>query len=482
MPKQYKAVYAMGNLSADDPDPKPKFSCAGDIEQSALCDIAAVLGLIIITLVPYAQTATFDFVNFDDPVYVSDNDLVLHGLSWAAVGKSFTQFHSANWHPLVWLSFMAEVECFGVNAGAMHITNVILHVCNAILLYIWLRVSRQDILRSSLATVLFAVHPAHVESVAWITERKDVLCTFFMFLALIAYSKYAGTGSKGWYYGSIGVFALGLTAKATLVTFPVVLFLLDYWPLCRIRFRTPELGDAPWVSVLLEKIPFFVLSAAISLITIAAQKSGGAMSDLAALSLSDRICNAVVAYFRYCWMSVWPFNLWVFYPLPENGWHGSVILLAALFLVLISLYCMLRRISRPALLVGWLWFLITLVPVIGLVQVGIQSLADRYLYIPMIGLSLMLLWNVPDRWLVLSGRSTAVLVTGIASLIIVCTMQVGVWRNSITLFESSLTAVPERNTIAYQNLSLAYNQVGRYEDALDVVRPQISKYSTDAFL
>ena len=445
-------------------------------------DFVAIFVLTVVTLIPYLQSAWFDFVNFDDPIYVSDNDLIRHGLNWTATRDAVLRFHSANWHPLVWLSYMVEVEVFGMSSGAMHISNVLLHIVNSILVYTWLRVSRQDSVRSSCAALLFAIHPAHVESVAWVTERKDVLSTLFLFLSLIGYTKYSQQASKRWYLFSLSSFAIGLTAKGMLVTLPVMLILLDFWPLRRFRFNRRFASETLLSRLIGEKIPYVILSAVMCVVTVAAQKSGGAVSGLAALSLTDRFSNAAVAYLRYCGMSAWPFRLSVFYPLPQGGWDGRIVLLAILFLVATTVFSVMRRNDRPVLLVGWLWFLVTLLPVIGIVQVGIQSMADRYMYIPMVGLTLMLLWSLPDRWLVYTPSRISTVIGSGVFLLIICAIQVSVWKNSITLFESSLIAVPDDNTVAYQNLSLAYNQAGRYDDALKIVQPRIQKYDRDPFL
>ena len=442
----------------------------------------AIFVLTVITLIPYLQSAWFDFVNFDDPIYVSENDLVRNGLNWTGAKDAVLRFHSANWHPLVWLSYMVEVEVFGMNPGAMHMGNVVLHIVNAVLLYSWLIVSRQDSVRSFCAALLFAIHPAHVESVAWVTERKDVLSTLFLFLSLIGYTKYTLQASKRWYLLSLCSFAIGLTAKGMLVTLPVVLILLDFWPLRRFRFDRSLTGKVPLSSLVREKIPFIVLSAIMCIVTVAAQKSGGAVSGLSALPITDRLSNSAVAYVRYCYMSAWPFRLSVFYPLPPGGWNRGIVALAILPLIATTVFSVMRRKDRPVLLVGWLWFLITLLPVIGIVQVGIQSMADRYLYVPMVGLTLMLLWSFPDRWFVFTPARLGALVVFAVFMVILCANQVSVWKNSITLFESSLIAVPDDNTIAYQNLSLAYNQAGRYEDALKIVQPRIQKYDRDPFL
>jgi hypothetical protein len=445
-------------------------------------DAAAVMLLALLTLVPYVQTAWFDFVNFDDPLYVYDNELIKNGLNWNAVKESVFEFRAANWHPLVWISYMVEIEIFGMNSGVMHVTNVILHLLNSLLLFAWLRVSRQDTVRSFLAGVLFAVHPAHVESVAWVTERKDVLSTFFLFLSLIGYSKYVERSSKFWYAFSVSAFAIGLTAKSMLVTLPVLLILIDVWPLDRIKLNQVTSNWRSLIRLIPEKLPFVLLSGVLCAVTIAAQKSGGAVSSLTALPLQERISNAAVSYVRYCWMSVWPFQLSVFYPMPETDWGAGVFLLSLAFLTAVTGFCFRRRSVQPAILIGWLWFLFTLLPVIGLVQVGMQSIADRYTYISMIGLSLMLLWGLPDRCFHLSPRQLSIIGGITFGLVIQCTLQTSIWKNNFSLFESSLAAVPKRNIVAFQNLVVALNKNKRHEEALETMEPRISEYKSDPFL
>lgn len=431
-----------------------------------LTDAAICFAIALMTLIPYVQTFSFEFVNFDDPGYVYENALLKNGLTLASVSEATVGFHEANWHPLVWLSYMLEVELFGMSPGPMHITNVVLHILNSLMLYLWLRMATGSMVRSFLVALVFAIHPAHVESVAWITERKDVLSTLFLFGTLTGYTRYCQTGKRVWYIGSVIAFAIGLTAKGMLVTVPVVLLLNDAWPLNRIRLADSAAKlSGSLLRRLPEKIPFILLSAAVSVITITAQKSAGAVSDLQALSISDRLANSAVSCVRYSVMTIWPFGLSVFYPMPDGGWPVASVAMAVVFLVTVTSVSVLLRKKHPAVLVGWLWFLITLLPVIGLIQVGSQSMADRYMYVPMVGLSMAAIWSMPKRWFTASPVSIASFATLVLFLCVLTGLQAGVWENSIRLFENALAAKPENNFVSRANLGLAYSDAGRLEEA-----------------
>jgi protein O-mannosyl-transferase len=391
------------------------------------------LGLAALTCLTYASVWRHDFVSFDDPQYVTENAHVRAGLSWEGLRWAMTTGAAGNWHPLTWLSHMLDVQLSGVAAGPHHVTNLVLHVANALLLFGVLRGMTGAVWRSALVAALFAVHPAHVESVAWISERKDVLSTLFALLAIWAYVRYVSGGQWTWYALAFAALALGLMSKPMIVTLPCVLLLLDYWPLERRLDRR----------LVLEKVPLFALVVASSIATFIAQRRGGAVSALAALPLGSRLGNAVVAYLRYVETMLWPTNLTVLYPYSTNfGWRlvaSTVLLLAVTALVFTA-----RRRHRY-LLVGWLWFLGTLIPVIGLVQVGIQSRADRYTYIPFIGLFVMVAWGVPDlmrRYAI--GRIALPVAASVA--VLTCAAfahaQVQLWRDSITLWTHANRTTP----------------------------------------
>ncbi|HEY5996106.1 MAG TPA: hypothetical protein VIU29_03755, partial [Candidatus Deferrimicrobiaceae bacterium] len=363
--------------------------------------MVALVPVLLVAAV-YATVGGFAFVTFDDPGYVTANDLVLRGLSLDGIGRAFAEFRFANWHPLTWISHMADVSLFGAapsSAGAHHLVNAAFHAANSALLFLALQAATGTTAAPLLAAALFAVHPMHVESVAWVSERKDVLAGFFGMLTLCAYVRYARRRSAGRYILVLLAFVSGLMSKATLVTMPFLLLLLDIWPLGRISpIASDDAGPSDGIApvgrtfpqqrlreVLLEKIPLLALSAMASAVTIAAQRAGGAVTDLGDIPLSLRLSNIAVSYARYLAKAVWPAHLAALYPMPKSipAWEvaGGAIFLLGMTAAVLRLG---RR--RPCLFVGWFWFLGAMVPMIGIVQVGRQAMADRYAYLPFIGL------------------------------------------------------------------------------------------------
>jgi tetratricopeptide (TPR) repeat protein len=425
--------------------------------------------LALITVVVYLPAGFHEFIDLDDPGYVSENRVVQNGVTWAGLKWAFTGAHEANWHPLTWLSHELDCQLFGLNAGAHHLVNVLFHAANVVLLFLlWRRLTRAC-WPSALLAALFAWHPVHVESVAWVAERKDVLSTFFGLWALLFYARYAqglkkaemgNAESRKFYWLAWGCLAMGLLSKSMLVTWPFVLLLLDYWPLGRFQ------PGRTW-SLVREKIPFFALVAASSVVTFLALKHGGAVADLADMPPAARIENALISYCRYLEKLFWPTDLAVYY-LHPGYWPFGQALLAGVFLGGLSgLFFFVRR-RHPYLLMGWLWFGGTLVPVIGLVQVGNQAMADRYAYIPSVGVLVMVIWGANEltrRWQcqrrVLSVTGTAVIVLCLG----LTRHQLGYWRNSETLFGHTL-AVTENNYIAHLGLGLACANQGQTDAAI----------------
>jgi len=420
--------------------------------------------LVAATLSVYGQVARHDFVNFDDDMYVYENPRVRAGLTWDGVAWAFTTMGESNWHPLTWLSHMLDCQLFGLKAGSHHLVNVFLHILNSVLLYLILGRMTGAPWRSAMVTALFALHPLHVESVAWVSERKDVLSTLFFLLTLWAYAQYAGRPSLPRYGLVLGCLALGLTAKPMLVTVPFVLLLLDYWPLER-------LGEGSRGSsasrLIVEKVPLFVLVAASSVVTFVAQQRGGAVSSIHAVPLGSRIENALASYVAYIGKMLWPARLAVFYPyrdtVPAIQWVGAAVTLAG-----ITVFVIWAGRRWRYLAVGWLWYLGTLVPVIGLVQVGEQSMADRYTYVPLIGLSVLAVWGVAD--LVGGWRRARISLAASASVVIMGCMagtwfQVGHWQNSVTLFERA-ARVAKGSALTHNNLGLALQDRERLEEAI----------------
>ena len=443
--------------------------------RALLLDAAIAIGVATLAALVFLQTRSFGFVNFDDPSYLSANDAVRAGLSWRGARWAFTTFATGNWHPLTWLSLMLDIDLFGVDPGRSHLVNVVLHAVNAIMLYATLRAATGIAWRSALVAALFAVHPLHVESVAWISERKDLLSAFFGLLCLAAHVRYARTGRISWYLGSLGALVLGLASKPMLVSAPVLLLLLDRWPLRR---------SEPLARLVLEKIPFFLAAAASSAVTIVAQRAGGAVTTLAGLPLSSRIANAVVSYAGYLGKTVWPSSLAAAYPHPAfagSGISPAAVAASAALLLVISCTCALQWRRRPFLAIGWAWFLVTLVPVSGLVQVGIQSMADRYTYLPLVGIFLSVVWAVPDR----IGRAARLAVAAgcavvIATLAMVAHAQTAYWSDSVTLFEHALTVTGD-NPTALRNLGVAHVERGEYRRGILALRESLRIFPGDAW-
>jgi Flp pilus assembly protein TadD len=423
----------------------------------------AALCLLIAAI--YYPVAHFGFINLDDNLYVYGNDQVTKGLSLSFVRWAFTSFWCGNWHPLTWLSHGLDVSLFGVEPGPHHLVNVVFHLANSLLVFFVFRRMTGRHWASLVVAALFAVHPAHVESVAWVSERKDVLSTLFWLLTMLAYIAYVRRPRWTIYVLVLLLFGLGLMAKPMLVTLPCVLLLCDFWPLG--RFRT----NRNMITAVVEKLPMFAMSAALSLVTYIAQHSQGAVQSLDALSLSTRFTNAIAAYGKYLVMYVYPADLAVWYPYDGNipNWQisGSVLLLIGL--TALSLW-QIRK--RPFLLFGWLWFVGTLVPVIGIVQVGSQALADRYTYIPYIGLFVMSVWGAASL-IEETGFSRVlyevVSVVAIVILAVFAQRQVMYWQNNETLYRHTL-AVTANNHLISHNLCHDLMMQGRLDEAEPLCR------------
>ncbi|MDM7921698.1 MAG: tetratricopeptide repeat protein [Pyrinomonadaceae bacterium] len=438
-------------------------------------ELAVVAAIFVLVLAVYYQTVGFDFITFDDNLYVYQNPAVLSGLNSESIKWAFTAFHSANWHPLTWLSHMLDVTLFGRNAGGHHGMNVMLHLGNSLLSFAVFRRMTERFWPSAVIAVLFAVHPAHVESVAWVSERKDVLSTALMLLTIWAYADYAkGDAAEGkafWrsnsYYAVFVLFALGLMAKPMLVTLPFVLLLFDHWPLGRVG------SSRDLKALVIEKLPLFALTALSCVMTFSAQRSGGAVSTLSYLSLDMRVMNALISYVKYIGVMFYPSGLAVFYPYPDAipVWQAVA---AAILLAAITAACIALRNSHRYLLIGWLFFLGTLVPVIGLVQVGGQAMADRYTYVPYFGLFIMLAFGL-DAVFGKARQNVYIAVFGIAAVVfaVVAYMQAGYWRNSETVYKRALS-VTERNHMAGGNLCLHLATTERPDEAEPYCRDAIA--------
>ncbi len=434
------------------------------------------LVLAVSTLVAYESVRHNDFVGVDDAAYVTDNPSVKGGITYESVVWAFTTSHVGNWHPLTWLSHILDCQLFGLNPLGHHLTNLLFHIANTLLLFWVLKEMTGDFWPSAFVSAAFALHPLHVESVAWVSERKDVLSTLFWFLTMIAYVQYAKKPGIKRYALVILALALGLMAKPMLVTLPFVLLLLDYWPLGRFHLsqikeeKTPSKSkptEAPYQSatawrLISEKFPLFILAAVSSIITFIIQQSAGAMELMEKLPLSSRISNALLSYVSYIGKMIYPSRLAVLYPLNKiPSWQPFVMILVAIsVLVFIS--------RRRYLTVGWLWYLGTLVPVIGIVQVGPQAMADRYTYVPSIGLLIIIGWGLPSiipQFKYKKIALVAVSVVVLLSLILCTRRQVSFWQNSFKLFSHALS-VTNGNPAAHSGLAKSLFEQNRLEEAL----------------
>ena len=464
---------------------------------------ALALLLALSTIVAFWPVTGSEFVAFDDDDYITKNPIVLQGLTWEGVRWAFTATHAHNWHPLTWLSHMMDASLLGSYAPGHHAVNLLFHAINTLLLFLILVRMTGAPWRSAFAAALFGLHPLHVESVAWAAERKDVLSAMFWMLAIGSYALYAERKERRFYGLSLALFALGLLAKPMLVTLPFVLLLLDHWPLQRLtkaeKTATTELPHQQeakakkgrkvrsaathrppvpsaavpaetWRGLILEKIPFLALTAAASIVTLYAQQ--GVVKSLEKYPFAARLGNAVVSYAEYLVKTVWPVDLSIFYPHPVGSLAAWKILLAAAAILAVTAAALHVWRRFPYLAVGWFWYLGTLVPVIGIVQVGLQSMADRYTYIPLIGIFIIAAWGVSDllarfrhRRETLAGAAAIVLIV----LAVLTFRQTGVWRNSLTLFRHAVE-VTENNDWAQYNYGLALLEKDDTEAALDHFR------------
>jgi protein O-mannosyl-transferase len=425
-------------------------------ERNRARELCVYLLLFLATFAVYGQVRHFDFVNFDDPEYVTENNHVRAGLTWDGLSWACTSYDAENWFPLTWISHMADCQFFGLRSGWHHLTNVLLHALGSLLLFAALKRMTGALWRSAFVAFLFALHPLHVESVAWIAERKDVLCAFFWFLTLWCYARYAQQPGVRRYLLVVLGFSCGLMAKPMTVTLPFVLLLLDVWPLRR----------ANRLAILWEKLPFFALAAGVSVVTYVAQQQGHAVQSLHALPAGLRVANALVTYIAYIARMFWPTKLAVFYPYSHKlpGWYA---LAAGATLAGITAQALRWFRSCPYLAVGWFWYLGTLVPVIGLVQVGGQSSADRYTYLPTVGLAIMLSWGTADilkRW---PRARTMVAVSALAACsacVVLTWIQLAYWANTESLFRHAVDVTSD-NYIAHNNLADYYLSKLRNDEA-----------------
>ncbi len=439
-----------------------------DVNEANLKQRHHVIGfaLVVLTAIVYGPLHLAGFLPYDDPVYVTGNVHVRMGLTWEGVRWAFVSTEAGFWHPLTWLSLMLDYEMYGLRAGGYHVTNVLFHILNTLILYWVLFRMTGASWRSGFVAGLFALHPLHVESVAWVAERKDVLSGFFWMLVMLGYVRYVERPGVWRYMWVVVLFMLGLMSKPMLVTLPFVLLLLDVWPLGRYRWGGGGAGTSA-VRLIGEKIPLFALAAGAGVVTIQTVAAAGALPDMTDMPLDVRIAHALVSYVLYIWKMIWPLDLAVFYPHPGH-WPLWATASAVLFLGSVTALCILSLCNRPYIAIGWLWFVGTMVPVIGLVQVGSHGMADRYTYIPLIGLFVLGVWGAEDLfrrfgddWRIPAVLS-AVLLTILTGL---SWRQAQYWRDSSALYGHALR-VTENNYLAYNNLGAVLMDAGKYDEAM----------------
>jgi hypothetical protein len=427
-----------------------------------------VFVIALITLLVYSPVLWFDFVNYDDPVYVVLNPNIQAGFTLEAIVRAFTEPYEVNWIPLTWISHMLDVQLFGMNPAGHHAVNVLMHAGSACMLFLFLRRSTGMVPASFTVALLFALHPLRVESVAWISERKDVLSAFFGMLALYAYLLYAEKGTVSRYLAALCLFALGLMAKPMLITLPAILLLLDWWPLGRMKREDGGASDLRTMIVRLgaEKLPFFALSVCSAFITVWAQSIGGNLTQ--GYTVAMRAGRAFISYLTYLLMTAWPVDLAVFYPFEKYPPSMFKMVGSLLILIALTIVFFLVRKRYPYILFGWLWYLITLLPVIGFIQIGQHSVADRYTYIPSIGLFLAIIWcgvDCKEKWRISNSIAGSVAASVLAVTTLLTVLQLRHWKNSSALFSHAIS-VTSGNWIAHHNLGLDLIGKGQDDEAL----------------
>jgi protein O-mannosyl-transferase len=434
-------------------------------------ELLMAAALAVATLAVYGQVISHQFIDLDDDLSIRDNPMVNAGLTLKGIAWAFTTFHDSNWHPLTWLAHMVDSQIFGLNAGGHLLVNVLIHVANTLLLFLVLKRLTGASWRSAAVAALFALHPLHVESVAWAVERKDTLSTFFGLLSLLAYARYAEAPSWRRYVLVALWLGLGLMAKSMLVTWPFVLLLLDYWPLRRLEWQPADgigrLAKA-WVPLIREKLPLFCLVVISMVVTYLAQSYGGTQA-LVDAPFPLRVSNAIASYAKYLLLTVWPSDLGVYYPLSPGGVPVWQLAIAIVLLLALTAIAIREAKKRPYLIVGWFWFLGTLIPVIGLVQVGVGfAMADRYHYVPSIGLFVAIVFGLSDlanAWRI--GRVTIAAACAIVLLILgsLTGIQASRWRDSLTLFERTLSVTSD-NALIQNQMGTVLNRQGKHAEAI----------------
>ncbi|MDH3348602.1 MAG: tetratricopeptide repeat protein, partial [Desulfobulbaceae bacterium] len=454
-------------------------------------EIWIYLFLTVTTLALYLQVGQFKFIMLDTPIYVFNNLMVRKGITSESIYWALTTFDAGNYHPLTWMSHMLDVELYGLNSGQHHLTNVLFHLANTLILFYLLNKLSAMPLQSGLAACLFGLHPTHIESVAWVAERKDVLCVFFVLLSLYFYFSYVKHGGAKRYFGVFLCYLLALMAKPMAITLPFVLLMLDFWPLTRVHFISPSSNikrliplqlRGNYFKVILEKIPLFVPTIASAIVTFQAQQSAGFVKSFTSIPLIARIDNAVISYVSYIYKTVYPTNLSIIYPYPDTHPIWQLIIS---FIILAGITILFARIirKRPYYMIGWLWFLGTLVPVIGIIQVGPQAMADRYTYLSGIGLYIIIAWGLWDTFSSLTSQRKIYNSLSLSLAVIMFMLswsQLHYWRDSITLFKRSLE-VTSNNHYLHLVLGYTYKTEKRYLEAAEEFRAALLSNPRDTY-
>lgn len=430
-------------------------------------DLWLILLIIVVTFTLYGQTLNHDFVNFDDDGYIYLNSYVKSGISIRGLIYAFTTTDKGNWIPLTWLSLMLDFQLFRLNPMGYHFNNVLLHALNASLLFIFFKKITGDTWPSLISSILFIIHPLHVESVAWLSERKDLLCAFFCFSSLISYSYYIEKPNYKNYILVSFLYLLALLSKPMAITLPMIMLLLDFWPLKRIEDAKNLFKIKNNRLLIIEKIPLIIISFLFSVITVISQKNAGAMVSIEKIPILVRCSNALESYIGYIIKTIYPVNLAVIYPY-QKLFNISQIFFDLIIIVIISYIAGTSIKKYPYLFIGWLWFLITLLPVIGLIQVGNQSMADRYTYLPLIGLFIVIVWYM--KCLTTKFQVNQYIITIISGILLfvfglISWNQIKIWKNSVTLFEHTVT-VTKNNWLAHLNLGEAFYENGQTDEAI----------------
>ncbi|MBI5021214.1 MAG: tetratricopeptide repeat protein [Ignavibacteriales bacterium] len=436
---------------------------------------SAFLILAGVSIVAFFPLLNNNFVNYDDPGYITQNQNVRSGISLKTIVWAFKSNEQSNWHPLTWMSHALDYQLFGLNPTYHHLMNLLLHIISSVLLFIFLKKATDSHWQSLFVAVVFAIHPLHVESVAWASERKDVLSGLFWMLTMWAYIRYRQVPGLSRYMLVLFLFSLGILSKPMIITLPFVLILLDYWPLNHLSFKSMTgkkekyIIPTSLVNNIKDKIPFFILSLGSSIITYIVQREGGSMAESGGLLFKDRLFNAVLSYSKYIVKTFIPTDLSVFYPHPANNINLLLVFFSFIILLSFTWFVWKRRSTLPFLFVGWFWFLGTLVPVIGIVQVGLQSMADRYMYLPMIGLTITIAWGLPIFLRRHIQNPKHIFTFGFVAVSLMMTFvartQTEYWKDSKTLFQHALSVTSD-NDIAYTNLGVDYADSGKHRDAV----------------